>query len=185
VPLASLAVAVVAFVGAAYTTQAQRWSQREEREATADRALTQARREAYGRYLVAQHAIAGLLWAVEGDAQAVHDLDREPERRAEIGDKALARHFEARAAAADPRYDESGFAEMHASLLAGPAVADAIVAFELYINTILVERLIGREDGVEPTISGWHADWEHERGLLIRCMRREQQGEAADPRPSP
>jgi RimJ/RimL family protein N-acetyltransferase len=98
-----------------------RWQQdarREQQHRRSGQAVAEARREAYARYLVAQHVVEALLKEVPRSAQ-------------ETLTEALQEHYASRRSSPDSAvWIESGAAEMHARLLAGDLVFDAIDDFE-------------------------------------------------------
>jgi hypothetical protein len=162
----------------AFTTATERlrhrWQQearREEQHQGSGQALADARRDAYARYLVAQHVIDVLLKAVPRSEQKT------------LAD-ALQDHYATRRSSPDSvLWIESGAAEMHARLLAGDRVLNAIDDFEDFIRKVLAAALMGEHEGQQRmSAQEWDAAWELQRRLLIEAMRGEQKADLADPR---
>ena len=149
-----------------------RWlrdARREQQFRRSGQALAEARREAYARYLVAQHVIEALLKEVPRSAQ-------------ETLTAALQEHYASRRSSPDgPLWIESGAAEMHARLLAGDRVFGAIDDFEEWIRTVLSAALMGEHEGQHRMSSPeWDLAWEQQRHILIEAMRHEQAADLAD-----
>jgi hypothetical protein len=131
--------------------------------------VAEARREAYACYLVAQHVIDALLKDVPRSAQ-------------ETLTEALQEHYASRRSSPDNAvWSESGAAEMHARLLAGDRVFDAIDDFEAWIRKVLAAALMGEHEGQQRMSSpDWDEAWEQQRQILIQAMRHEQAADLAD-----
>jgi hypothetical protein len=150
-----------------------RWQQeasRAEHHQRSGQALVDARREAYARYLVAQHAIDVSLKAV-------------PQSERETLAEALQDHYASRhSPPGSAVWTESGAAEMHARLLAGDHVLSAIDVFEDYIRKVLAAALMGEHDDRQRmSPQEWDATWEHQRRVLIEAMRHEQKADLSGP----
>jgi len=149
-----------------------RWQQdarRKQQYRRSGQALAEARREAYARYLVAQHVIEALLKEV-------------PRSEQETLTAALQAHYASRRASPDSAmWIESGAAEMHARLLAGDRVFDAIDEFEAWIRKVLAAALMGEHESQQRMSSPeWDEAWEQQRQILIHAMRHEQTADLAD-----
>ena len=154
-----------------------RWlrdARREQQYRRSGQALAEARREAYARYLVAQHVVEALLKDV-------------PRSEQETLTEALQEHYASRRSSPDSAvWVESGAAEMHARLLAGDRVFDAIDNFEDWIRKVLSSALMGEHEGQHRMFSPeWDLAWEHQRHILIDAMRHEQAADLADLRDTP
>ena len=149
-----------------------RWQQdarREEQHERSWQALAEARRKAYSRYLVVQHAVDVLLKAV-------------PRSEHRTLAEALQEHYASRRSSPDSAvWIESGAAEMHARLVASDHVLSAIDDFEDYIRKVLAVALIGEHEGQQRmSAQEWDAAWEQQRRILIDAMRHEQKIHLAD-----
>lgn len=149
-----------------------RWQQnvrREEQHERSWQAVAEARREAYTRYLVVQHAVDVLLKAVpRSEHRTLAD--------------ALQEHYASRRLPPDSAvWAESGAAEMHARLVASDHVLSAIDDFEEYIRKVLAATLMGEHEGRQRmSAQEWDAAWEQQRSILIEAMRHEQKAHLAD-----
>jgi hypothetical protein len=128
-----------------------RWQQDARRKKQRERswqALAEARREAYSRYLVVQHAVDVLLKAVpRSERQALAE--------------ALQEHYASRRSPPDSAvWAESGAAEMDARLVAGDHVLSAIDDFEEYIRKVLAAALMDEHEGQHRMApQEWDAAW--------------------------
>jgi hypothetical protein len=118
---------------------------------------------------VAQHVVEALLKEVPRSAQ-------------ETLTEALQEHYASRRSSPDSAvWIESGAAEMHARLLAGDRVFDAIDDFEAWIRKVLAAALMGEHAGQQRMSSpDWDDAWERQRQILIQVMRHEQAADLAD-----
>jgi hypothetical protein len=148
-----------------------RWQQEARREEQHERSwqtVAEARREAYSRYLVVQHAVDVLLKAV-------------PRSERQTLAEALQEHYASRRSPPDSSvWAESGAAEMHARLLASDRVLSAIDDFEDWIRKVLAATLMGEHEGQSRmSAQEWDAAWEQQRRILIEAMRQEQNAHLA------
>jgi len=139
-------------IGGLITLTSERLRAKDERQKeqrSASQTLTEARREAYGRYLVAQQALhLSIKKEVEITRTAVKG-------KLELGHDSRARLT----------YDESSSAEMNVRLLCGENVRAALVTFETY-----VDKATRAAEGEENGQSLADNEWDMNRDDLIRKM---------------